>query len=146
MRNVSQLLLNPEQANTASQQPTNTTTAHYLSSSSQPAHLFFSSSALRSLSVWASPATPASTLRRAEGKPLALSASAADAASSGTVGPLPAGESGSATFTTAVSVSRLTAAACTPGCCSRMRLTAALQPPHFMLRTSSTTASLGTAA
>ncbi len=46
---------------------------------------------------------------------------------------------------TALSVSRLTATLCTPGCAERMRLTEAEQPPHFMLLTSNTTLSKSSA-
>lgn len=47
--------------------------------------------------------------------------------------------------TTALSVSRFTAADSTAGSASRMRRTAAEQPPHFMPRTSSTTVAAGSA-
>lgn len=107
-------------------------------------HLFFSSSCLRWLSAAASSATPASTLRSCAGKPLEVRCAAAAAASSSGACSVP--PCCTATCTTAVSVSRLTAAPATPGCCSSMRFTAALQPPHFMPRTSSTTASVAGAS
>ncbi len=56
---------------------------------------------------------------------------------------LPGWSPPASTWITAVSVMRLTAAPRTPGCCSRMRFTAALHPPHFMPDTSSTTAWVG---
>ena len=70
------------------------------------------------------------------GKTLVVSSSAAFSAE----------PSAGLSFTTAVSVSRLTAACCTPSLLSRMRFTDAEHPPHFMPLTSSITVSVAAAS
>mmetsp|Transcript_27949 Transcript_27949/g.66390 ORF Transcript_27949/g.66390 Transcript_27949/m.66390 type:complete len:318 (+) Transcript_27949:1556-2509(+) len=87
-----------------------------------------------------SPPPPARLIGRPTGltvvaNPFAVTAAAAASATADRSSP-----ASPSTSTAAMLVRRLTEAALTPGCCSRIRLTAAEQPPHFIPSTSRRTA------